>query len=196
MRYKILDQNGLNYLTLTIVEWIDLFTRPVYKDIIIDSLKYCQEHKKLKVHAYVIMSNHLHLILSTQEEKGLSSILRSFKSHTAKQILKYLQDKTQPESRREWLLRHFEFNARKQKTHSQFQIWQRDNHPVILYSSKVIRQKLIYIHNNPVRAKIVAEPTHYIYSSASNYANGKSLLDVNILDLFDAEIGYVHMGLI
>ena len=49
MRYKILDQNGLNYLTLTIVEWIDLFTRPVYKDIIIDSLKYCQEHKKLKV---------------------------------------------------------------------------------------------------------------------------------------------------
>ena len=97
MRYKILDQNGLNYLTLTIVEWIDLFTRPVYKDIIIDSLKYCQEHKELKIHAYVIMSNHLHLILSTEASAGLSSILRSFKSHTAKQILKYLQDKTQPE---------------------------------------------------------------------------------------------------
>ena len=173
-----------------------MFTRPIYKDIIIDSLKYCQQHKALKVHAYVIMSNHLHLIVSTKATAGLSSILRSFKSHTAKQILKYVQDKTKSESRREWLLRHFEFNARKQNTHSKYQVWQRDNHPIILYSPQVIRQKLLYIHNNPVRAKIVTEPTHYIYSSASNYATEKGLLDVDIIDLFDAEVGYIHMGLI
>ena len=149
MRYKILDQNGLNYLTLTIVEWIDLFTRPVYHQIIIDSLKYCQMHKQLKVHAFVIMPSHLHLILSTPSETGLSSILRSFKSFTAKQISKYLKDKQQPESRREWLLNHFAFNARKSKTHSEYKIWQRDNHPIVLYSPKVIRQKLNYIHLNP-----------------------------------------------
>ena len=63
MRYKILDQNGLNYLTITIVEWIDLFTRPVYNP---DSYRDCQEHKQLKVHAYIIMSNHL--LLSTTLE--------------------------------------------------------------------------------------------------------------------------------
>ena len=70
MRYKILDQNGLNYLTLTIVEWIDLFTRPVYSEMILNSLRYCQEHKELKVHAFVIMPSHLHLILSTPATAG------------------------------------------------------------------------------------------------------------------------------
>ena len=79
MRYKILDQNGMNYLTLTIVEWIDLFTRPVYSDIIIESLQFCQQHKDLKVHAYVIMPSHLHLVLSTTAETGLLPILQSFK---------------------------------------------------------------------------------------------------------------------
>jgi REP element-mobilizing transposase RayT len=92
MRYKILDQNGLNYLTLTILEWIDLFTRPVYSEMILNSLRYCQEHKELKVHAFVIMPSHLHLILSTPATTGLSSILQSFKSFTAKQILKYLKE--------------------------------------------------------------------------------------------------------
>ena len=74
MRYKIEDQNGLYFLTMTIVEWIDLFTRPVYKDIVIESLKYCQKEKGLVVSAYVIMPSHLHLILNTNNEKGLSNI--------------------------------------------------------------------------------------------------------------------------
>ena len=192
MRYKILDQNGMNYLTLTIVEWIDLFTRPVYSDIIIESLQFCQQHKDLKVHAYVIMPSHLHLVLSTTGETGLSPILQSFKSFTAKQIVKYLQDKQQVESRREWLLNHFAFNARKHKTHSQYQIWQRDNHPIALYSPKVIRQKIGYIHNNPVVSKIVLEPEAYIFSSASNYATGQGVMAVDIWEDDFNDVGYVH----
>lgn len=89
MRYKILDQNGLNFLTLTIVEWIDLFTRPVYRDIVLDSFRYCQENKGLLIFGYVIMSNHLHLIARAErEELGLSAILQSFKRHTARQFIK------------------------------------------------------------------------------------------------------------
>ncbi|MEM0995033.1 MAG: transposase [Bacteroidota bacterium] len=195
MRYKILDQNGLNFLTLTVVEWIDLFTRPVYSDMLIDSLRYCIKEKDLILFAYVIMPSHLHMIARTDNTTGLSPILQSFKSFTANQILKYLKNKDQAESRREWLLNHFAFNTRRNKNHSQYQIWQRDNHPIALYSPKVIRQKLDYTHYNPVHGKIVAAPEHYLYSSASNYLNGTGLLEVSILeDIFGSDVGYVHVG--
>ncbi len=195
MRYKILDQNGLNFLTFTIVEWIDLFTRPVYCDILLDSLRFCQKEKGLLLHAYVIMPSHIHLIASTDEPTGLSSIIQNFKSFTAKQILAYLQDSSRPESRRDWLLNHFAFNARKNRTGRQHQVWQRDNHPIILYSPRVIRQKLGYIHDNPVAAKIVAQPEHYLFSSASNYIDGSGLLDVLILDDIWNDTGYIHTGM-
>lgn len=195
MRYKIHDQKGLYYLTLTIVEWIDIFTRPVYKDIIIKSLKYCQKEKGLIVNAYVIMPSHLHLILRSNGEEGLSKILQSFKAHTAREILKYLKNKQQPESRREWLLNHFAFNARKNKTHSQYQVWQSDNHPIILYGPQVIRQKLRYIHLNPVVDRIVLEPENYLYGSAKNYKELKGLLDVTLFkDIWD-DTGYVHLNI-
>ena len=191
MRYKIIDQNGLNFLTFTIMEWIDLFSRKVYKDIIIDSLAFCQKNKRLNVHAYVIMSSHIHVIFSTEASDGLSSIIQNFKSFTARQILKYIKDKKKSESRKEWLLDHFAFNARKNKTHSQYQIWQRDNHPVMLYSPKVIRQKLLYIHNNPVEEKIVREQEAYLYSSASNYSKNEGILKVQLLDDIWNNIGYI-----
>ena len=193
MRYKILDQNGLNYLTFTMVEWIDLFTRPVYKDIIVESLAFCQREKALRVHAFVIMSNHVHAILSTESEAGLSSIINSFKSFTAKAFLQYLKGDKNPESRREWLLNHFAFNARKNKTKSQYQIWQSSNHPVLLYSPKVIRQKVSYIHNNPVVLGIVEHAEDYVYSSASNYArDGEGVLIVDVLDVLWNDVGWIQ----
>ena len=191
MRYKILDQHGLNFITLTIVEWIDLFTRPVYSEILLDSLKFCQDNKGLQVHAYIIMPSHVHLIVSTDGTNELSAILQSFKSYTAKQFLQYIKDPTKPESRREWLLNHFKFNARKNRTNSEHQVWQRDNHPIILYSPRVIRQKLMYIHFNPVDARMVTSPEHYIFSSASNYTSGKGVFDVVLLDGIWDDTGYI-----
>jgi len=84
MRYKILQPNRLNFLTLTIVDWIDLFTRATYSEIILDSLRFCQQNKELVVYAYVIMPSHLHLIVSTDHPNGLAPIIQSFKSYTAK----------------------------------------------------------------------------------------------------------------
>lgn len=195
MRYKIYDQNGLNFLTLTIVDWIDLFTRAVYSEIILDSLRFCQKEKELLIFAYVIMPSHIHLIVQTNAKKGLSPILQSFKSFTAKQFLNAIQVKTNGESRREWLLSHFAFHARKNKTNSNYQLWQKSNHPIALYSPKVIRQKLSYIHFNPVAAKIVAQPAHYLWSSASNYETGEGLLDVQIMEDIWNDIGYINLGL-
>lgn len=85
--YRIYDQKGLYYLTITVVGWIDVFSRQRYRDIVIDSLKYCMENKGLELYAYVIITNHLHLITSTKDGEGqLSDIVRDFKKHTAKRI--------------------------------------------------------------------------------------------------------------
>ena len=180
MRRKILDQNGLNFLTMTIVEWIDLFTRPAYCDIIIDSLKFCQKEKGLNVYAFVIMSNHIHLVVDTDSEKGLSSIIQRFKSFTTNQVMEYLNDYSQIESRREWLKAHFK--CKKKNIKSENQIWQKSNYPVSLFSPKVIKGKIIYIHENPVETRRVREAHHYVYSSASNYVTGSGVLDVIVLD--------------
>jgi len=89
--YRIGDQQALHLLTFTIVEWIDVFTRQVYRDMVLDSVRYCQANKGLHVHAWVIMSNHAHAILSTPEGK-LSDVVRDLKSHTSKAIFKAVQD--------------------------------------------------------------------------------------------------------
>lgn len=181
VKYKIRDQNGLNYLTCTICGWVDLFGRESFRDIVLDSWKYCHEHKGLHVWAYVFMSNHIHMIVSTDAPNRLEDVIRDFKAHTARKFLELLQDKRQPESRREWLLYLFQYFARKFKDKRQHQIWQHDNHPIELYSEQVVIQKLRYIHNNPVRAKLVRQPEHWLYSSASNYATGEGIYDVNLL---------------
>lgn len=191
MRYRILDQHGLNFLTLTVVEWIDLFTRKAIADIVLDSLRWCQQNKGLEIYGFVLMPSHLHLIARAGSDDELSTVLQSFKSFTATNIISYLKDTTLPESRRDWLLNHFAFNARKNKTNSLHQVWQRDNHPVILFSPHVIRQKLGYVHNNPVEAGIVLVPEHYLMSSASNYAIGKGMLDVIVLEDLWNTIGFV-----
>jgi len=178
-KYRIHDQQGLNYLTLTTVGWVDVFTRQCYRDILIDSLKYCQEHKGLLVCGYVIMSNHVHLIAQTQGY-DLSDVLRDFKKFTSKAIVKAVQGGTK--SRREWMLELFRHYGKRNSDNREFQVWQQDNHPVALWSLPVIWQKLEYIHLNPVRAGWVAQPDHWLYSSAPNYMNGKGLLEVSTVE--------------
>ena len=161
--YQIRNQFHTHYLTLTIVGWVDVFTKKNYKDIIIDSLDYCQKEKGLIVYAFVLMSNHLHLIAAAKEgSKGLSRILGDFKKHTAKQIIKTI--KSQPESRREWMLNVFEYHAKFNTNNRNYQVWIQDNHPIELISPKWIDQKINYTHLNPVRAGIVKEAQHYVYS--------------------------------
>lgn len=175
-RYKIRNQQGLHFLTFRVVGWIDVFTRKRYKDIVIESLRYCQENKGLRLYAYVIMSNHIHLVASAQEGYQLSNILRDLKKFTAQQILQSIE--TQPESRREWMTYLFSYFGKKNTNNRKYQFWNQDNHPIELWSEKVTGQKINYIHNNPVRAGIVIEPEHYIYSSANYYISETGLLKV------------------
>ncbi|WP_266204174.1 REP-associated tyrosine transposase [Pontibacter kalidii] len=171
---------GLYFLTMTVVDWVDVFTRPVYKHIMVDALRFCQEKKGLKLYAWVLMSNHLHLIAAAEEDRSLSDILRDFKQFTSRKIVATIQE--EPESRRQWMLHRFEFNAHLSTKVRHYKVWQDGNEAKELLSNSIIDQKLEYIHLNPVRAEWVDEPEHYRYSSAANYADLPGLLEVEWLD--------------
>jgi len=173
--YQIKEQDGLYYLTLQIVDWVDIFTGAVYKDIVIDSMRHCIKQKGLQVFAYVIMSNHVHLVAHSSSGQ-LSNILRDFKKYTSKKIIETIE--MIPESRRDWMLNQFRFNASKHKRNSNYQVWTHENHAILLYSNNFIAEKIEYIHNNPVRAKIVQNPEDYLYSSARNYASLSAVLEI------------------
>ena len=158
-------EGGLFFITLTVVGWVDVFTRREYCDCLVQNLKYCQEKKGLQLYAYCIMSSHLHLIAGA-ESGSLSDILRDFKSYTAKQLLQLIQGNPQ-ESRKDWLLYLFRHFASKNNHNIEFQFWQHHNHPIDLVSNEFIGQKLNYIHQNPVMAGIVNEAQDFVYSSAN-----------------------------
>ena len=193
-RYKIRDPEGLYFLTSTVVGWIDVFTRKAYKNIIIDSLQFCQKIKGLQVFAYVIMSNHIHMIAKADEGLNLVNIMGDFKKYTARKIIDEILTSGK-ESRKDWLLYALALYAKQNRRQDQdYQLWQSDNHPVLLASPKFIYQKLNYIHNNPVKSGIVNVAAHCIYSSAGYYETGEGVLPVTVIDLGVSE-GYVWMGL-
>ena len=113
------------YLTLTIVEWIDIFSRPVYKHLTIDSLNYCIANKGLKVYCWCLMSNHLHLIASAGDEGNLSDILRDLKKFTSKAIIDAIKEN--PESRKDLLLNLFWYAGKNNDKIKNFKIWQDGN---------------------------------------------------------------------
>ena len=168
VRYKFRDQSKLYFVSFAVVYWIDVFIRNEYKDILLDSLRFCQKEKGLEVCAWCIMTSHAHLIIGTHQEK-LENIMRDFKSHTSRELKKAINNNTQ-ESRKEWILWMMERAGKKNSNNKSFQFWQQDNHPVELWDNYMMEQKMNYIHQNPVVSGIVSKPEDYIYSSARDYA--------------------------
>ncbi len=173
--YQIKDQSAPHYITLQVIRWIDVFTRKKYRDILIESLVYCQIEKKLEIYAYIIMSNHVHLIVRSGID-DLSGTLRDFKKYTSKKIVNEIENET--ESRREWMLKLFEFEAKKRMKVKGRQFWTHENHAIQLFSNEFIKEKIDYIHNNSVRAGIVEHAEDYLYSSARNYAGLSNMIEI------------------
>eukprot|EP01038_Epipyxis_sp_PR26KG_P018088 gene18088-25398_t len=175
-RYPIVNQELPYFLTITVVEWVDIFSRKEYKIIIVDALNYCIQNKGLEVYAWVIMSNHLHLIVRAKEGFILSHILRDFKKFTSKEIVSTIKEI--PESRRDWLLNRFSFEAKRTGRAKYYKVWRDDNHAICLERTDWILQRLNYLHQNPVRQMIVSNCEDYIFSSAVDYTGGKGLVSV------------------
>jgi len=187
--YKISEQDELYYVTFQIVRWIDIFTRQVYRDIVIDSLRFCQQNKGLEIYAFVVMSNHVHLLIRSELGK-LSDTIKEMKSFTAKKILETVN--AESESRREWMLNLFEFSAKQHKRNEKYQVWTHENHAEIVYGNKFMDSKINYIHENPVRVGIVEKVEDYLYSSARNYAGLDGVLDVIVIPIAIEKMGLMR----
>jgi len=177
--YKFRDQEKLYFVSFATVNWIDVFVRREYKDIVVDSLKYCMEHKGLQLYAWCIMTSHVHLIIGTVGNK-MEDILRDMKRHTAKTILKAIGDNSQ-ESRKEWMLWMFAQAGKRNPNNETYQFWQQHNHPIELSTNEMMDQKLEYLHNNPVEAGFVSESWEYWYSSARDYCGKKGLIETKFI---------------
>lgn len=179
--YKIINKEAIHFITFAVVEWMDVFTRKEYKNILIDSLKHCQKEKGLVIYAWCIMSNHIHLAVAAKNE-DLSDILRDFKKYTSKQIVKAIEE-SKVESRKEWMLEVLRKQGRLNTRNTGYQFWRQDNQPKEMYSERFIKQKTEYMHNNPVEEGIVDKAEEYVYSSARDYYYGKKtgLLEIEWL---------------
>ncbi len=181
-RYKVSDQDKLHFITFVVVYWIDVFTRLDYRNILIDSLKFCQKEKGLEIYAWCIMSNHIHLIVGREKDNNIGNIIRDFKKYTSVQICRAI-DGNVKESRKSWMLELFRKAAIESNKHMKYMFWQNEYHPIELNTNKMMDQKLDYIHDNPVKAGIVERAEDYMYSSAKDYIkNEKGLIDIKFIE--------------
>jgi putative transposase len=141
-------------------------------------MQHCRNHRELAIGAFVIMTNHVHVIRQSKIGK-LSDTLRDFKSFCTKEFITAITN--EPESRREWLLYMFGFHANRTNQNKDYKIWTNSNHPEEIHSETFLRSKLNYIHENPVRAGWVEKPEDYLYSSAGNYVKGKGIMEIDYL---------------
>jgi REP element-mobilizing transposase RayT len=163
-RYRVRELEFAHFITSTIVGWLPVFTNAARCNLLIDALTYCREHKLLRIHAWVILDNHFHAIVSGPH---LTAVMRDLKRHTARRILEQLKAE-----QCEWLLNQFARFHSAHKSQSEFQVWQEGFHPVAIRSDDMMLQKLEYLHQNPVARGLVSTPEHWRYSSAHEWCPG------------------------
>ncbi|WP_198242994.1 REP-associated tyrosine transposase [methane-oxidizing endosymbiont of Gigantopelta aegis] len=169
-RYQITEADRPHFLTNTIINWIPVFTRPATVQIILDSLAYLQKNEGVKIYGYVILENHLHWIA---QSPNLAKDVARFKAFTARQLVYCLA-----EAKQDKILQQFCFYKKKHKSDRQHQVWEEGSHPQLLQTEEMLRQKLDYIHQNPVKRGYVDKIEHWRYSSARNYLGMPGLIDV------------------
>jgi putative transposase len=179
-KYKIRSTEFPYFVTFTVIKWIDVFTRAQYRNIFVDSLNYCITRKGLRVHAWVLMSNHAHLLIDS-ENTPLEHIVRDFKRYTSKAITKAINENIQES--REWMMYFFRKAGENNSMNKDVQFWQNGYHPIHCWKQELIVQKINYIHQNPVRAELVHQAYEWKYSSASDYVLGHGLVEIEKLNL-------------
>jgi len=174
--YKFHNPDGLYFVSFAVIDWLDVFTRNEYKDLLLESLTFSQKEKGMEIIAWCIMNNHVHLIFRSVKGEHPSLFLGDFKRFTSRAIVNAINENPR-ENRKEFLLEHFKKAANNSSNVKNYQFWRHDNKPIELWSNAVIKEKIEYIHKNPVDAGLVYKPQDYIYSSAIDYAGEKGLLD-------------------
>lgn len=169
-RHVITEPNQPHFLTCTVLDWLPLFSRPALVEIVLDCWRYQQQNQGLQLYGYVVMENHLHYLAQSGD---LSRCVASFKSFTARKIIEHLHL-----TGAERTLERLHSSKRAHKQDRNYQFWQEGSHAELVCNEAVMRQKLDYIHYNPVRRGYVDRPEHWRYSSARSYAGEPGLLDI------------------
>ena len=169
-RYRFLGNDAPYFLTMTINNWLPVFTRPETAEVVLAGWRHLREHRNFRLHGYVILENHL-----VARSPELSKDIQQLKSYSAKRILEVLD-----EHHAKRLLEMLKLFKRRYKTQSSYQIWQEGSHPQRIENEHVMRQKLEYIHANPVKRGYVDLPEHWRWSSARNYSGQTGLIEVDI----------------
>jgi REP element-mobilizing transposase RayT len=168
-RYKIIDPQQPHFVTLTVLHWIPVFTRPQTVEILLDSLHFLAKDG-LKIHAWVVLENHCHFVLKSN---ALDQDIARLKSWTAKQLIQYLAEKNVRQ-----ILDQLAFYKKAHKHDRAYQFWQEGVHPELIQGEEMMRQKIDYIHQNPVKRGYVDNAEHWRYSSARDYLGQQGLLEV------------------
>lgn len=176
-KYKFHNKAGLYFVSFATVYWIDVFTRQAYFDVLADSINYCRSKKGMEIYAYCFMPSHVHLIFRSSMGQP-TELLRDFKKHTSKKVIQAIESNPQ-ESRKEWLFWMFKRAGKMKENIKTHQFWQHHNKPIELWSEKVIKQKIDYIHNNPVESGFVTNPIDWKYSSARNFQDDHTILKID-----------------
>jgi len=173
-QHTIKKSSSIYYMTITVVEWLTIFQDASILQIIVDALNYAIQEKKLIVYGYCIMPNHLHIIANTEDPIFLKDVMRNFKRFTSRKITAAFIEKSDDWS--QYCISYFKVCGKFHRKNIEYKVWKDGNHAIELYSSKFYHQKLNYIHQNPVRARLVERPEEWVYSSAIDYLGGKSVL--------------------
>jgi len=180
-KYKVHDQDRPYFITFAVEAWVDVFTRQPYKEIVLESLRFCQQKKGLILYSWCLMTNHIHLIVGRKGEEKIEEIIRDFKKYTSVHICRLIQNNPM-ESRKSWMLGIFREAAFNSKKHQKFKFWQNEYHPVELSTNYIMDQNLDYVHENPVKEGIVSRPEDYLYSSARDYAGSGGVLEIEFME--------------
>ena len=179
-------------ITLSTVDCVDIFVRPVYKQVVVHTLNYFIEHKGLVVYAWCLMSNHLRLLARPEDGHKIEDIEHDYKSFTTAKIFEAID--TEPETRKSWIMDRFEHFGSIFSLSKKFQVWQTGNSPshIDLRKTELLLEQFEQIHQHPVRDRIVDAAQEYLYSSARDYSGMKGLVDITKLPAIEQQLAAVE----
>lgn len=185
-----MSEHGCYFLTLETIDSVDIFIRPVYKQIVVHTLNHFIDTKGLIVYGWCLMTNRLYLVCQAQRNILLGDIRQSFKQFTTEKIIEAVQ--TEPDERKTWILERFE-------KHSGFfgktlQCWKKILNPLQLDLNKpeTIAEQIDLIHQQPVKDRFVQYPVDFLYSSARDYEGLPGLVKITKLARIEQELDTIQ----
>jgi len=177
----IIPRNPCYFLTFNVVDRMDVFVRPIYKEVITNALNHFTDSQGLVIYAWCLMTSHIHVLVKTREGNGPAYFERDFKKFTTPEIIKAIE--MEMDLRKEWMMQRFEDFSKSLRRIEKFHLWQSCSSPLHIDSgqSRLLLERIDHIHENPVRERIVELPENYLFSSARDYAGLRGLVKVKII---------------